>query len=94
MEGRMKVVARLALVSAIAVLLVGALGRPAEARCLGVGGVGIGVTQGIASFMANAAMKNSAKGKLGDGAKIGRVAEKCEWKALNYECTARAQACR
>jgi hypothetical protein len=52
------------------------------------------VTQGIASFMANAAMKNSAKGKLGDGAKIGRIAEKCEWKALNYECTARAQACR
>jgi hypothetical protein len=50
--------------------------------------------EGFASFMAEAAMKNSAKAKLGDGVKIGPVANKCEVKGLLYECNATARACK
>ena len=42
-----------------------------------------------------AAMKNSAKARLGtDSPKIGKVSKRCEWKTVNFECHARAQACR
>ena len=38
------------------------------------GGVGIGVFEGFASFMAEAAMKNSVKARLGtESSKIGKV---------------------
>jgi hypothetical protein len=50
--------------------------------------------EGFASFMAEAAMKNSAKAKLGDAAKIGPVRNKCEVKGLLYECNATARACK
>jgi hypothetical protein len=51
--------------------------------------------EGFASFMAEAAMKNSAKAKLGaDTLKIGAVRKKCEAKGLLYECTAFAQVCK
>jgi hypothetical protein len=50
--------------------------------------------EGFASFMAEAAMKNSAKARLGDGVKIGKVSKTCEWKTVSFECKARAQACR
>jgi hypothetical protein len=40
------------------------------------------------------AMKNSAKAKLGDSVRIGKVRERCEQKGLLYECTAFARACR
>ena len=43
-----------------------------------VGGWGTGALEGFASFMAEAAMKNSAKAKLGDAVKIGTVSKKCE----------------
>jgi len=39
-------------------------------------------------------MKNSAKARLGDGARIGRVSKKCAWKTVSFECHARAQACK
>ena len=48
-----------------------------------VGGVGMGVMEGFASFMAEAAMKNSAKARLGDAVKIGKVSKKCEWKTVS-----------
>jgi hypothetical protein len=54
----------------------------------------MGVLEGIASFMAEAAMKNSAKARLGESAKIGKVSTKCAWKTVSFECTARAQACK
>jgi hypothetical protein len=44
--------------------------------------------------MAQAAMKNSAKAKLGDSVRIGKVSQRCELKGLLYECTASARACR
>ena len=51
--------------------------------------------EGFASFMAEAAMKNSAKAKLGvDTVKIGGLRKKCEVKGLLYECTAFAQVCK
>jgi hypothetical protein len=50
--------------------------------------------QGFASFMAKAAMKNSAKSWGGDNVKISQVSETCQWKTLAFECTARARACK
>ena len=68
---------------------------PADAaQCIRAGGWGTGALQGFASFMAEAAMKNSAKAKLGDAAKIGAPATKCEMKGLLYECTSYARACK
>jgi len=50
--------------------------------------------EGFASFMAQAAMKNSAKAWGGDAVKIGAANTKCELKTLLYECTASARACK
>ncbi len=69
-------------------------GSAAAAQCIKAGGWGTGALQGFASFMAEAAMKNSAKAKLGDAVKIGAPSTKCESKGLLYECTAYARACR
>jgi hypothetical protein len=63
-------------------------------RCMTAGGWGTGAFEGFASFMAEAAMKNSAKSRLGDDVKIGAVRKKCGQKGLLIECTASAQACR
>ena len=63
-------------------------------RCMTAGGWGTGAFEGFASFMAETAMKNSAKGRLGDDVKIGAVRKKCGQKGLLIECTASAQACR
>jgi hypothetical protein len=91
----MKKLVRTALIASFALALLQAqTGPAAAAQCMQVGGVGIGVLEGFASFMAEAAMKNSAKSRLGDAVKIGKVSKKCEWKTVNYECHARAQACR
>jgi hypothetical protein len=71
------------------------VGTAAAAQCMTAGGVGIGVFEGFAFFMAEAAMKNSAKARLGtDAPKIGKVSKRCEWKTVNFECHARAQACK
>jgi hypothetical protein len=88
----MKTLARMALIATLAVLV--QAGPAAAAQCMQVGGVGMGVLEGIAGFMAEAAMKNSAKARLGDSAKIGKVSKRCAWKTVSFECTARAQACK
>jgi len=68
---------------------------PAQAaQCMKAGGWGTGALENFASFMAEAAMKNSAKAKLGDNVKISAVRTKCETKGLLYECTASARACK
>jgi hypothetical protein len=83
------------LTGAMALALSGALLAPAHAqKCITAGGWGTGAFEGFASFMAQAAMKNSAKSKLGDAVKIGAVSQKCAPKGLLVECTARARACR
>ena len=82
-------------IAAVAVALSGALVAPAYAlKCMTAGGWGTGAFEGFAAFMAQAAMKNSAKGKLGDDVHIGAVTKKCAQKGLLVECTARARACR
>ena len=69
-------------------------GPVAAAQCIKAGGWGTGALQGFASFMAEAAMKNSAKAKLGDAVKISAPDTKCAMKGLLYECTSSARACR
>ena len=87
----MKIFVRAALLAGLTVALVGSA---AAAPCIKAGGWGTGALEGFASFMAEAAMKNSAKAKLGDGVKIGPVANRCEVKGLLYECNATARACK
>ncbi len=68
---------------------------PAQAaQCIKAGGWGTGALESFASFMAEAAMKNSAKARLGDAVKIGPASTKCEIKGLLYECNASARACK
>jgi hypothetical protein len=94
-EGQMKKHIRTALIAGFGLALLQAQAGPAAAaQCMNVGGVGMGVFEGFASFMAEAAMKNSAKARLGENARIGKVNKKCEWKTVSFECTARAQACK
>ena len=84
----------LSMVIGMAALVAGTTAGAAES-CMRVGGWGTGALEGFASFMAEAAMKNSAKSRLGtDSPKIGAVAKRCEIKGLLYECTARARACK
>jgi hypothetical protein len=91
----MKTHMRTALIAASGIfLLQSQVNTAAAAQCMQVGGMGIGVFEGFASFMAEAAMKNSAKSRLGDNAKLGKVNTRCAWKTVNYECHSRAQACR
>jgi hypothetical protein len=72
-----------------------ALVAPAHAqRCMIAGGWGTGMFEGFARFMAETAMKNSVKAKLGDKARIGAVSKRCEQKGLLIECTARTRGCR
>jgi hypothetical protein len=44
--------------------------------------------------MAQAAMKNQAKGSGGDSVKIGEAQETCQQQGLMYTCTAFARACK
>jgi hypothetical protein len=87
----MRNLVRAALVSG---LTLGMIGGAAAAQCMKAGGWGTGALEGFASFMAEAAMKNSAKAKLGDGVKIGAVSTKCAVKGLLYECESSARACK
>ena len=87
----MKIFARAAVFAGLTVVVAGGA---VAAPCMKAGGWGTGALEGFASFMAEAAMKNSAKAKLGDGVKIGPVANKCEVKGLLYECNATARACK
>jgi hypothetical protein len=95
-EGKMKALVRASLVAAIGAGLLSTQVGPvqAAAQCQKFGGWGTGALESFASFMAEAAMKNSAKAKFGDAVKIGAVEKKCEVKTLLYECTARARACK
>jgi hypothetical protein len=91
----MKKLTRTAIIAGFAIALLQAqAGSASAAQCMQVGGVGMGLMEGFASFMAEAAMKNAAKARLGDAVKIGKVSKKCEWKTVSYECKARAQACK
>lgn len=91
----MKSIARVAFLAGLGAVLLTPVGAQAQGpRCIKAGGWGTGMLQGFAEFMAEAAMKNSAKAKLGDAVKIGSVSRKCEWKTVAFECTATARACK
>jgi hypothetical protein len=90
-EEAMRTILRVAAIVGVTAVFAGSV---TAAPCIGAGGWGTGALEGFASFMAEAAMKNSAKAKLGDAVKIGPVAQKCEVKGLLYECTATARACK
>jgi hypothetical protein len=90
-EGNMTAFIRIALVAGICASFAGSA---FAAQCIRAGGWGTGALEGFASFMAEAAMKNSAKAKLGDAVKIGAPSTKCEIKGLLYECNASAKACK
>lgn len=67
----------------------------AAAQCMKAGGWGANLMHGVAEFMAEAAMKNSAKARLGsDAIKVGNVSQKCEQKGLLVECIATAKVCK
>lgn len=91
----LKTTMKLAATCGIALMALAAPHAQAQAaQCMQAGGWGTGALETFASFMAEAAMKNSAKAKLGDAVKIGAVRTKCEIKGLLYECTAKARACK
>jgi len=85
---------RLVPIALAGALSLAGIGSATAAQCIRAGGWGTGVMQNFASFMAQAAMKNSAKAWGGEGVKIGKVSEACEWKTLAFECTAYARACK
>lgn len=87
----MRSLIRLAVAGSVCALIAG---PAAAAPCIKAGGWGTGALQGFASFMAEAAMKNSAKAKLGDSVKISAPSTKCELKGVLYECNASARACK
>jgi hypothetical protein len=90
-EGNMTAFIRMALVTAVCTSFTG---TAFAAQCIKAGGWGTGALEGFATFMAEAAMKNSAKAKLGDAVKISAPSTKCEIKGLLYECQASAKACK
>jgi hypothetical protein len=90
-EGNMTAFIRIALAAGIVTSFAG---TAFAAPCIKAGGWGTGALEGFASFMAEAAMKNSAKAKLGDAVKISATSTKCEIKGLLYECNATAKACK
>jgi len=68
------------------------LATPAAAACQLYGGIGNGLTEGIAKFMAEAAVKNIIENK---GLKpTGEIKHTCTAAALGTECTARQQGCK
>jgi hypothetical protein len=86
---------RLALITGLGLALVQAqAGTAAAAHCVQVGGIGKGVSQGLASYLAETAMMNSAKAKLGENARLGKVSKMCGWKTVWFKCTVRARACK
>jgi hypothetical protein len=86
----MKRFVSVALVAGLSLATIGS----AAAECIRAGGWGTGVMESFASFMSNAAMKNQAKAWGGESVKITKVSQKCEWKALAFQCTTFARACK
>jgi hypothetical protein len=79
---------RAAFILAAAVAFAG----PASAECRLYGGVGNGVTESMAKFMAEAAVKNIIENK---GLKpTGEIKHSCKAAMLGSECVARQQGCK
>ena len=77
-----------------AVLVAGSsVGMRAEAaKCVRAGGQATMITEDLAKFMANAALKNSISGM--NAKAVGPVAMKCDTGSGLPTCTARQKACK
>lgn len=85
---------RAAIMAVAGAALLGAMLWPAEAKqsCVRAGGQATMITQDLAKFMAEAALKNSISGM---GAKpVGKVSLACSSEAGMSSCTARQKACK
>jgi hypothetical protein len=86
---------KLAMTAALAALALSAAGPVhAAGKCIKAGGWGTGVTEDLAKFMAEAAMKNSAKAWGGDAVKIDKTAQTCKFEFPAFQCNAAAKACK
>lgn len=75
-----------------AILMTAAASTAHAADCKPFGGVGNGVTEGIAKFMADAAVKNIIENK---GLKpTGEITHTCKSAMLGSECSARQLGCK
>jgi hypothetical protein len=77
-----------------ALLAVGTTGAAVQAKesCVRAGGEATMITEGLAKFMAEAALKNSINGM---GAKpVGKVALTCTSGFASTSCTAKQKACK
>ena len=90
----MNVVRRSTVFAAIAISPVAINLASAAQSCMTRGGDGNGIFQGFASYMAEAALKNSAMAWGGSNVKIGKVSNKCKLAGVIYTCTARAKVCK
>jgi hypothetical protein len=93
MEVHMNSLARICVVVAGAAAVIGATGEPSRAaECTTLGAVGTGVNEGIAKFMAEAALKNIRENK---GMKpSGGISYKCEAGAVLTDCHAKQRNCK
>jgi hypothetical protein len=83
---------RILLAMTAAVAVGGLMSASAEAKCVRAGGQATMITEDLAKFMANAALKNSISGM---GAKaVGPVAMKCETGSGLPTCVAKQKACK
>ncbi len=84
---------RLGVIAAGALALIGATADPSRAgACTTLGSVGTGINEGVAKFMAEAALKNISENK---GLKrSGAVSYKCEAGAVLTDCHAKQRACK
>lgn len=74
------------------VLIIAATSTASAADCKPFGGVGNGVTESIAKFMADAAVKNIIENK---GLKpTGEIKHTCKSAMLGSECSARQMGCK
>ena len=80
------------LLLAVAALPSAATAAAKPMSCVRAGGTATSPTEGIARFMANAALENSIKGQ---GRKqIGAATVKCDGQIIGASCTATAKACK
>ena len=92
MEAYMNSLARLCVIAAGAVAVIGASVNPSRAECTTVGSVGTGINEGVAKYMAEAGLKNiiESKGMKPSGA----ISHKCEAGAVLTDCHAKQRACK
>ncbi|MFM7085226.1 MAG: hypothetical protein ACKOW3_09555 [Hyphomicrobium sp.] len=75
----------------LAFALLSSLAFPALAQCKLYGGIGTAISEDMAKFMADAAVKNIIENK---GLKPkGKITHKCKPSGVLFECAARQQGC-